>query len=389
MGCLDIPTKSFVRFERGNLIISKEGARAVALCVLIGDKIVLLNPVLERWIGLPAEELMGRSLIDLVHPDDREPLKDAIERIYDGLGALFIGVKMITRGKGVLWVVLTLNPVIYRERKAILVNIVDMTELRKVECSANDELFELQKAIFEAIPHAIVGLENRRIIFANNAVYDIFGWRPDELIGKTMRVLFHSDREYEEEGRKFYSILRKKRTHRIEFTYKRKDGKDVVCITSVSRIGDDPECRRVVATHTDITEMKRIERECNRLHEQLRKYTNHLHDMLEGERSVIAREIHDEIGQTLTALKMGLFRIREEVKGENGKLETELTSMINLVEGAIRSTRDLVAQLRPVLLDDLGFIPAMEWLIDEFQRMTDVEVDVVFHPVIEHIKLDK
>lgn len=111
----------------------------------------------------------------------------------------------------------------------------------------------------EAISHAVIGLDNRRIVFANNAVQSVFGWKPEELIGRSMRVLFHNKREYEEEGERFYSSLKNRRTYGLEFTYRHRNGNDVICRTSVSRIGSDDTDKRIVATHTDITEKKHAE----------------------------------------------------------------------------------------------------------------------------------
>jgi len=68
-----------------------------------------------------------------------------------------------------------------------------------------------------AIPHAVIGLHERRIIFTNNAVESVFGWKPEELIGKKTRILYRSDKEYEEIGRHFYHALKRQHSFSEEF----------------------------------------------------------------------------------------------------------------------------------------------------------------------------
>ncbi|TFG81418.1 MAG: PAS domain S-box protein, partial [Erysipelotrichales bacterium] len=81
-------------------------------------------------------------------------------------------------------------------------------------------------SILDAVPHAVIGMKNRRIVFANPAVQSVFGWHPDELIGKNTRILYCSDESYEEIGRNFYYILVGQRMFRQEFLCRRKDGKE-------------------------------------------------------------------------------------------------------------------------------------------------------------------
>ncbi len=358
-------------------------------CVLEDKEIVFANGVLAERLGYSVSELIHKEIGIFVHPQDRERLYEALQVVSSSAESMFIPLRILSKNSGIFCMALTLNNLMFRGKPATLVNFLDIETLKEIQKEAENELFKLQKAIFEAIPHAIMGLENRKVIFANNAVYDIFGWHPEELIGKSMRLLFHSDREYEEEGKKFYSVLKKLKTHRIEFTYRRKDGTDVTCLTSVSRIGDDPDNMRIVATHTDITRMKKIQHECDVLHDQLCMYTDHLHDMVERERSMIAQEMHDKIGQTLTILKMNLFKLKKDIAPQEEDIRKRFELTLSLVDSTIRSMRNLAAYLRPILLDDLGLIAAVEWLLEEFQYATGLDVELNYHPIFKHVEFSK
>lgn len=113
-------------------------------------------------------------------------------------------------------------------------------------------------SILDAIPHALIGLKERRIIFANPAVKVVFGWRPEELIGKTTRVLYRSDEEYEEIARHVYPGLEKQRTYSREYQCRHKDGRDIICQVSASRIGDTLK-EMVIVIYSDVTEKRRME----------------------------------------------------------------------------------------------------------------------------------
>lgn len=77
----------------------------------------------------------------------------------------------------------------------------------------------------------MIGIDHRRIVFSNHAVETVFGWKPEEVIGKTMS--FVQDRKaYTREARKIYRKLKEAQTYSAEYTYRKKDGSDVICLTS-------------------------------------------------------------------------------------------------------------------------------------------------------------
>ncbi|MEI7638289.1 MAG: PAS domain S-box protein, partial [Syntrophus sp. (in: bacteria)] len=121
---------------------------------------------------------------------------------------------------------------------------------------------ELERSILLSVPYGLFGVEQRRIFFANNAMEDIFGWKPDELIGKSTRIIFRNDKEWEEYGALLYSKLKMQPVFVFEWDtpFIRKDGREIFCRMSVSRTGKElEERRRIVATFEDITDRKRME----------------------------------------------------------------------------------------------------------------------------------
>jgi signal transduction histidine kinase len=126
--------------------------------------------------------------------------------------------------------------------------------------------------------------------------------------------------------------------------------------------------------------------ESGKMNEQLRNLSAHLQNIREDERKHIAREMHDELGQFLTALKMDLLWLNKKLStGEETDANREkLKEMTRLVDEAVLFVRKLAAELRPSILDDLGLIPALEWHSQEFTRRFQINVE--FKSRVEEIE---
>ena len=120
----------------------------------------------------------------------------------------------------------------------------------------------------------------------------------------------------EEDRPILYSTLKKQRTFDTEFPCRHKDGRDILCRMRAARIGDELKERRIVITYEDITEKKRAREELERSHRQLRELSAHLHSVREKESARIAREIHDELGQSLTALQMDVNWLGDQLAAQ-------------------------------------------------------------------------
>jgi len=129
---------------------------------------------------------------------------------------------------------------------------------------------------------------------------------------------------------------------------------------------------RMIGTGQDITERKRIETELKNSREQLRALSAHLQSVREQERTSIAREIHDELGQALTGLKMDLSWLQKNLGQERKVLSKKLRTMSKLMDETVQTGRRISAELRPGALDDLGLAAAIEWQLQEFQTRTGI-----------------
>lgn len=124
---------------------------------------------------------------------------------------------------------------------------------------------------------------------------------------------------------------------------------------------------------------------------RLRQFSQHLEEVQERERARISREIHDELGQALTGLKMDTVWLRNQLQriasdAPVERLEKKTSGMAELIDSTIQVVRDIATELRPSVLDDLGLIAAIEWQVGEFTRRTDIQCSLTTN--VEQLDVD-
>jgi PAS domain S-box-containing protein len=228
----------------------------------------------------------------------------------------------------------------------------EITDRKKAE-EALSKLEALESSILSAIPHAVIGLRKRKIIFANEAVESVFGWRPEELLGRGTRVLYRTDREYEEIGKHFYPVLEGQKTYSEEFACRRKDGSDILCKVSASVIGKHLTEQEIVVIYEDITERKQMEREKYRLEEQL------FHALKMEAVGQLAGGIAHDFNNMLTAI-IGYGSLLNTEVNRDARLSSYVRQILSAAERAAHLTNDLLTFSRkqiinptPVNLEDV------------------------------------
>ena len=333
---------------------------SVAGVYIVKDgKFLFVNCHAAMYAGYNEEELVGKDAFSLVHPDDREMVKKNAMNMLQGKSHTPYEFRVITQNGTIRWILETVTLVPYGNEKAILGNSMDITELKE----ARDKLTELkalETSFLEAIPHAVVGLKDRRIIFANDT---------------------------REIGRGLYSTLKRQRTFRTEVPCRRKDGQNVDCMIKASRIGEILKERNIVITYEDISESKQAKNELEQSRERLRNLSAHLESIREKERTRIARELHDELGQLLTALHMEIVLLNKKIPSDHHYLLEKTDAMGGLIDMTMKTLKRIYMDLRPGMLDHLGLATAIEWQAGEFEKRTAIKCKVIFEP--EDFEIDQ
>jgi two-component system sensor histidine kinase UhpB len=209
-----------------------------------------------------------------------------------------------------------------------------------------------------------------RTTFVNPRMAEMTGYSIEEMIGKVV-----TDFISKPEGMKFvkWALDRRKRgiKERLEYEFIRKDGIPiVVAVESYPIFNDDGSYTGALAAVSDITKHKRAEKALKASMEQFQMLSTRLGQIQEEERRSISREVHDELGQLLTAMKMDLMTIKKIYPADAQTFESKLQSLLELTDSAIKRIQDISTRLRPGMLDDLGLFAAIEWQMEEFEKRT-------------------
>ncbi len=137
---------------------------------------------------------------------------------------------------------------------------------------------------------------------------------------------------------------------------------------------------------TDITSLKHIEYELTQSHRKLKELSRHQQAVREQERTRVAREVHDELGQSLTALKMDASWLYNKMPEKQGALKEKAETMKKNISATIQSVKRISSKLRPSVLDHFGLAAAIEWEAKEFKARTGIVCRVTVEP--EDISLD-
>jgi len=359
---------------------------SVAGVYIVKDgKFRYVNNFAAHYAGCSEEELVGVNASSLVHPADREMVRKNATKMLKGKGSTPYEFRIITKKGDMRWIMEAVTLIPFEGRRAILGNSMDITELIETRNKVA-ELKALETSFLEAIPHAVVGLRERKIIFANEGAETVFGWRADELIGQSTRMLYRTEKDYKEVARRLYSTMRKQSTFRAEFPCRRKDGQNIECLISAARIGESLKRRYIVVTYEDITESKQSQIELEKSREQLRNLSAHLESAREKERTRIARELHDELGQLLTALHMDIALLNKKIPRDQELLLKKTESMTKLIDMTMNTLKRIYMDLRPGMLDHLGLAVAIGWQAGEFEKRTGIACKVTVDP--EDLEID-
>ena len=133
----------------------------------------------------------------------------------------------------------------------------------------------------------------------------------------------------------------------------------------------------VLSIARDITDRKQAEEKLRKSSKLLRELATHIQTVREEERTMIAREIHDELGQVLTVMKIQLSLLGNKLNPEQIALKEKIDSLTKLIDQSVESVQKISAKLRPTILDELGLNAAIEWQTEEFEKLTNIKCSLL------------
>ncbi|PYE14897.1 PAS domain-containing sensor histidine kinase [Paraburkholderia silvatlantica] len=235
--------------------------------------------------------------------------------------------------------------------------------------------------IIRSSMEAIVTVDDtQRVVIFNPAAEQVFGLSAMEAIGSPLsrfipeRFRAAHAQHVEQFGETGVTERQMGRPQRVLHGL-RANGEEFPIEASISQIRDDSGKLFTVVLR-DITERVRAEEALTRSREELRELSANLQNVREAEKTRIARELHDDLGQQLTALKIDLSALERRLgESDTSDVPARLAGMRNLIDSTVGALRRIAADLRPVMLDDLGLVPAIEWLANDFTNRYGIAVE--------------
>jgi two-component system, NarL family, sensor histidine kinase UhpB len=238
----------------------------------------------------------------------------------------------------------------------------DLTDLRRTEAAAQERLIFIDQ-LLEAIPAPVSMRDERgRFMQVNAAFESAYGLPRDQLLQHTPSELLPEAAGWEL-MRQDATAMHTLQPVAYEFQRPSADSQmqDVLAhASSIQRI--DGSVQGVVTVETDITPLRRKEQDLSRANQELARLSADLRETQERERRHIARELHDQVGQIMTALKLSIGQLAVEA----GVAQTALQKRLDIVDEALRHTRTLSRNLHPHVLEDLGLAAGLESLVEQY-----------------------
>lgn len=247
----------------------------------------------------------------------------------------------------------------------------DVSERKQTE-STLSESEERYRTLVQISSNSIFVNRQNRIEFINQAGIKLLGASSaEEVIGKSPLEIFHPDFHEVIKERIRTMLEDKKPVRLIEEQIIRLDG-DIRDVEVTATPFEDRGATSIQVIMRDITERKRAREELSLSRDRLEELSRRLVEAHESESRAIGRELHDQIGQALTALKITLEMIPQLPPERSAK---KMETAQGLVDELLNHVKRISLELRPPMLDDLGLIPTLLWHVNRYQEQTNIEVD--------------
>jgi PAS domain S-box-containing protein len=330
-------------------------------------RILELNQKAARLLALPLAWLIRQPFLVFVAPHDLRRFLGVLARIRQTPEQHTIDVDLLV-GEQLLPVEIVIWPSISGDARVHWMTIIDLSETKRIEKEFKETLDNWHALVYNAADLILTVERSSRITFANRAAW---GCSPGALIGT--RLPDYASEKDRTKVRKCIAQAFQGQPSSCELTGIN-DEKDrwYNFRFGPARKNVADETITITVTIAEISEHKLAEESLRASREQLREFAARHDEVREEERTRVAREIHDELGQILTILKMDLCWLKDKTGPDKNETGKKIKSMIGQVDHTIERVRKIVSELRPSILDELGLTAAIEWQVSQFQERTGI-----------------
>ena len=332
-----------------------------------------INHHLAEINGLPVEDHLGRPLAEVL-PDAAPDIVPGLQQVFEtGKPRPYreFSTRLPKDPDTIRHFIDSFFPIKGADGQPIAVGVTvfEITERKQAE-EALRQSEEHYRGVFETVPDSVLVIDvPGRIRDANPAACEKHGYTLEEFVELSLEAIIPS--EYHPQVGRAIEAVQKGEIFVTEAMHRRKDGStfDVEVRVAPYLYEGKPHMLAVIR---DITACKQAEEELQRYAERLQALSHRLVEVQEAERHMLARELHDEIGQALTGLNIILKTL---TRLTNSSAEEPLNEAQAIIQQVLQQVREMSLRLRPAILDDLGLVPALLWHIDRYTKQTGIEVD--------------
>ncbi|HRE37495.1 MAG TPA: PAS domain S-box protein [Chitinophagaceae bacterium] len=340
----------------------------------INGQLLDMNPAGLSMIEADSlEQVKNKSVLGIINEDYRIPFASLCQDVFKGNpGKLLFS---ITGLKGTRrWMETHAVPLRDGAGKitALLAVTRDITDKKQTE----EELIRNERKYRTVVEQAIDAIAlydaNGKLLDVNTGAINLLGYTREELQHMSLKDVLTDDEIKVRPVQ--YDVLKTGKSTVKQRSMRKKDGTIVQTEVRSQQLPDG----RFLSVIRDLTDRIKAEEELKESYKAIRTLTDHLQKVREEERAHIAREIHDELGQQLTVLKMDIAWLNKKIDAsDESPLKIKMKELLTMLDGTVRTVRRISSELRPSLLDDMGLFAAMEWHLEDFSKRTGLETSLV------------
>jgi len=345
-----------------------ESPVGIRIVTLTGLTIYVNQTFLDIFEYNNLEEFINTSAKSYYTPESYIQHQERRQKRKEGDEVSDYEISIVCKNNNIRYIKVSRKEIMWNGNKHYQVINIDVTEQRIAE----EQLRKLSKAV-EQSPDAIcITNPNAIIEYVNPRTVSLTGYSNDELINQNARI-FSSGEKLKEEYAQMWKTIKSGKIWMGELHNKKKNEELYWEFTTISPIFDsNGQITHFLAIKEDITERKRIEMALHNSEMELRKFASHLQNVREEEKVALAREIHDELGQILVALKIEIGLLKQKVVKNNSFCSSDdilnrFDRLVSLIDKTIKTTRRIMNGLRPELLEMHGILEAIKAFISEFE----------------------
>ncbi|UCD77817.1 MAG: PAS domain S-box protein [Desulfobacterales bacterium] len=347
--------------------------------------IVSVSNYWSEVMGYRPEEVIGRALTSFFTDESRRYAEEiALPDFFKTGFVKDVPYQFVKKNGEIIDVLLSAIADRNRQDKIVrtLAVSIDVTERKRAEKAlqlAKEALSQYSKDLERQVRNrtrevhsilkytpSVVYMKDKegRYILVNSRFEELFGIKSEDIKGRTDYDVM-AGQVAEQFQASDSRVLSEKRSHQVDQHIPQPDGMHTYLAVKFPIYDESGAISGICSILNDITAVKKAQ-------DQLRRLSGSIMANQEKERSAIARELHDELGQVLTALRMDAVWIQKRLQKTDPQASERALAMCQLIDKNIEDVRGMAFRLRPGVLDDLGLVDALEWYTTDFERRTEI-----------------